>query len=531
MAKGTRGKGRLIILFLVALAVMLGGLSEVRAAVYEAVSGVFWSGTGAYAARTRITGGDVNGDGFGDVIQLYRRTTTSSSVYVFRSGGASMTRSSAKTFSMEFTKTQIAAGDYDGDGRDDLYLLHDRGGSTCSLYVMVSSGTALGSPRELYRSSTGGMAFSRARLASSDANKDGKDEGVIFYESGSGRAKMFVLGKANITGVVRQATDGAPMSGVAVTLYSGTTQVGQTTTGADGSFAMAAWGGSSQKAVFSKSGYVSADYWGITPRNIGTTALETVRMVPSDPSSAGSVAGMISNAFNGTAVSGVSVRLRLGVNNRAGALTAYSAVTVAGGTYSFASLPRGLYTAQLSRTGYTTTFFTIVCVGGQNNPDQNMSISPNQIGSDSADIRAVLTWDQTPADLDSHLTGPVSGGGRFHVYYLTGYRQYPSGSASPYAILDHDDTNSYGPETITISRTSGGVYRYSVHDYTNKDSGTSTALAGSGARVNVYKGSSLIGTYYVPNSAGTLWTVFEVTDSNFTSVNSMSYQGPSSTVQ
>lgn len=531
MARGLKGRSRHILLFAIACALMLGSLTEVRAAVYEVVSGTFWSGTGSYASKTKVVGGDVNGDGYGDVIQFCSRSKTSSRVYVLKSNGASMVKSTAWTGTMEFAKTQIAAGDHDGDGYTDLFLLRDRGRNTCSVYVMLSNGTTLILPKELHRTGTGSMAFSRARLAVSDANRDGKDEAVIFYESGGGRAKVLVLGRASIQGIVRSATGGDAMSGVDVSLYSGAAVIGQTNTVTDGSFTMAAWGGSTQKVVFSAPGYVPADYWGINPNTIGTTALETVRMVPSEPSSPGSVSGFLRNAFNGDLLSGASIRLRPGVNNRTGTLTSYSATTNSGGAYTFASIPRGLYTAQVSKSGYTTTYFTVICVGGQANPEQNMSLSPRMTGSDSSDIRAVLTWGSEPSDLDSHLTGPVSDSERFHVYFAGSNRKYPATSSSPYAILDTDDTTSFGPETITISRTSGGAYRYSVHDYSHKSSTYSTALATSGARVDVYRGSSLIGTYYVPSGPGTLWTVFEVRDSNFTPINSMGYEDMASEVQ
>jgi hypothetical protein len=83
---------------------------------------------------------------------------------------------------------------------------------------------------------------------------------------------------------------------------------------------------------------------------------------------------------------------------------------------------------------------------------------------------------------------------------------------------------------MTLSHTSGGTYRYSVHDYTNRQSTSSSALAGSGAQVRVYKGSSLLATYNVPNRGGNLWTVLEISGSTMTPINSMSYHADYSTI-
>ena len=88
--------------------------------------------------------------------------------------------------------------------------------------------------------------------------------------------------------------------------------------------------------------------------------------------------------------------------------------------------------------------------------------------------------------------------------------------------LDRDDTSSYGPETTTIVKTFPGVYRYSVHDFTNRVATSSTALANSGAYVAVYRGSSLWRTFNVPSGMGTLWTVFEYANGVITPINSMS---------
>jgi hypothetical protein len=118
----------------------------------------------------------------------------------------------------------------------------------------------------------------------------------------------------------------------------------------------------------------------------------------------------------------------------------------------------------------------------------------------------VLTWGASPNDLDSHLTGPNADGSRFHVYYAS----RGSLTLAPFAKLDVDDVSGFGPETMTITQMNAGTYRYSVHDFSNRSSATSTALRSSGAKVQVYTPAGLAQTFFVPNQAGTLWTVFEL---------------------
>lgn len=125
------------------------------------------------------------------------------------------------------------------------------------------------------------------------------------------------------------------------------------------------------------------------------------------------------------------------------------------------------------------------------------------------------------------MTGPDSEGGRFHLYYGNSDINL---NETLYASLDRDDTDSYGPEIVTIWHLSpDDVYRYSVHDYSNRGSSFSQALGQSNARVKVYNSENeLMNTFDVPYQAGTLWTVFEIDQLGvITPINSMSYESSS----
>lgn len=96
-----------------------------------------------------------------------------------------------------------------------------------------------------------------------------------------------------------------------------------------------------------------------------------------------------------------------------------------------------------------------------------------------------------------------------------------------------DDTSSYDPETVTISQRQSGTYKYYAHDFSNRSSSSSNAMAQSEAKVQVYSGSSLVATYTVPPQAGTLWYVFSMDGSTMAIItqNQMMYEssptGPS----
>ncbi|WP_435302579.1 tetratricopeptide repeat protein [Pectobacterium versatile] len=145
----------------------------------------------------------------------------------------------------------------------------------------------------------------------------------------------------------------------------------------------------------------------------------------------------------------------------------------------------------IKKTGYSDLVVKCPCDG------MTYAISPVMKSLDG--MRIVLTWGEKPDDLDSHLIYPGN-----HVYF-----SHKNGRD---ANLDVDDTDSFGPETITIDKKRlGESYIYAVHDYSNSEKANSLALSASRAKVFVYVGSSQVRSYSVPlNKTGNIWTVFRL---------------------
>ncbi len=128
-------------------------------------------------------------------------------------------------------------------------------------------------------------------------------------------------------------------------------------------------------------------------------------------------------------------------------------------------------------------------------------------------IRVVLNWGAKPLDLDSHLSFPNG-----HIYY----RQKKGRNA----WLDVDDTDSYGPETITIKKLNPGQnYVYAIHNFSDRKLSKSRHLGASKAKIFVYRGNSLKKVYYVtPKNFGTLWVLFGISSSGeFHDINEFTY--------
>ena len=147
----------------------------------------------------------------------------------------------------------------------------------------------------------------------------------------------------------------------------------------------------------------------------------------------------------------------------------------------------------IKKPGFSNLVVKCPCAG------MTYAISPVMRNLDG--LRIVLNWGASPSDLDSHLVYPGN-----HVYF--------SQKEGSDANLDVDDTDSYGPETITIERKhSGERYVYAVHNFSHRQDIQDSSLSNSNAKVFVYVGQTLIKTYYVPkNQLGNLWTVFAVNE-------------------
>lgn len=235
----------------------------------------------------------------------------------------------------------------------------------------------------------------------------------------------------------------------------------------------------------------------------------------------GTVSGKITNALTGSLVSSVNYSVRSGLNNTTGDVIASGK---ANSSYSISLVP-GYYTITFSKENYVDESVSVT-IGSGSTVTKNIAMAPtSDITLDDSSFRVVLTWGQYPYDLDSHMRFTSSDESYgFHTYY-SDKNYYRGGTLI--ANLDLDDVDSYGPETTTVYEVSEGKYSFYVHDYSNRNSYSSTALANSGAQVKLFSGSELVATFVIPeNRGGTCWHVFDLDTEtgNFDYVNEFSYQ-------
>jgi PKD repeat protein/uncharacterized protein YfaP (DUF2135 family) len=229
--------------------------------------------------------------------------------------------------------------------------------------------------------------------------------------------------------------------------------------------------------------------------------------------------GLVSDAITGLPIAGATV-----------SVAGISAITDSQGNYTITNIPAGTLVAGFaanqtsgsaplsvsfndqstensntvicSQTGYITYSNNQVVIPSGGSLTLDISLSPTL---SAGNMRFVLNWGALPEDLDSHMNTPEIEGQVYHIYYDA------EGSALtvPYSLLDYDDTDGYGPETMTIYQMHNGTYQYYIVNYSE-----SPAITTSQAVVQIYNQAGLLHTLQVPTSGtGLVWYVCDVVGS------------------
>lgn len=313
-----------------------------------------------------------------------------------------------------------------------------------------------------------------------------------------------VVENGTLAGTVRLASDRTtPVENASVVIENADGETWNTATDNEGRFNMILPAGQ-YSAEFSAEGFEVNRVDSALVRPNETLNLATVYMIESEVAENGIASGNITDALTGQGVAGATLKVRRGSNNVDGSDVEATTTTDENGDYSV-ELPIGNYCVSIEKEGYISGSINIIVQQGTT-PNQNGSITPIVSNNDEdALYRMVLSWGENPRDLDSHLVGNHSDGEEYHVYYS---HKKEMEDEEELCQLDVDDTTSYGPETVTLNAELNTPYYYYVHLFAGE--GT---IATSGAKVEVYKGTTLVRTFNAPSvGEGRYWNVFALSD-------------------
>ncbi len=210
---------------------------------------------------------------------------------------------------------------------------------------------------------------------------------------------------------------------------------------------------------------------------------------------AGTISGIVVDAVTGDGVNNAKITFK----PKNTSLETETVTTSGDGTFS-AELEADEYAVTVTASDYISEEFIFVMEEGKNYSGETFVISP-KLASGSA--RIVLEWNAEPQDLDSYLIGETDSGTDVFVNWT---QKQVKSDGNVIAELDLDDTNGYGPETITINDLNG-VYQYTVVDYR-----VTYTLQQYGATVKVYLPGKAPETITIDPGAGVenVWNVCEI---------------------
>ena len=305
-------------------------------------------------------------------------------------------------------------------------------------------------------------------------------------------------GYGDLAGLIKDAQTEEPIEGATIEIYQRDTLLDTLSSGVDGRYSKTDLAVGSYTLEVEKEGYLPATVV-VNILDGEVTEVTPLRKLPEDCEGNGTASGQIVNAVTGEGVP-AHIEFRAGVDVKEGDVVA-EADADADGFYTV-ELPSGNYTGEVSYNNFATGWFDIVVCGPGDWPNQNAAISP----LDDGNWRIVLTWGENPADLDLHCVTPAIEGQQHHIFYRAACRG--SRDEAPYADLDVDDRNSFGPETVTIADLRSGDYTFHVHNYGGENEDEPGTLAGSYARVQVYNPDGFRVRAFNVNAGGFWWHAF-----------------------
>ncbi len=140
-------------------------------------------------ANAKFTAGDWNGDGKDDLAVLYKWSDTESVIHTWTSTGTGFTFNYVLWHDNNFAwaNAKLLAGDWTGDGKDDLAVLYKWPDDRAVIHTWTSTGTGLTFNYVKWDSGTGGVKWDSAKPFAGDFNGDGKsDIGVICDDTKAG---------------------------------------------------------------------------------------------------------------------------------------------------------------------------------------------------------------------------------------------------------------------------------------------------------------------------------------------------------
>lgn len=248
--------------------------------------------------------------------------------------------------------------------------------------------------------------------------------------------------------------------------------------------------------------------WDATSRTLATVRL-------AEDADAAFVIGRVFDAVSGAPVPGVPLTLQAGWNARLEDAIVDATESGASGDFGFETAKAGAYTVSAAAfDGYGPARFPafLAADGGRAVGIVGAPVAAGQ-------LRASVSWVDAPANLDLHVSAPLKGGiagadgtGQYHLWADAPDHPERVDEEDREAWMERVDATGLGPETAWIASLAGaGVVRLSIFDDDNRSDDDTTALANSGAVLQVWAGDGMPRYWTAsPGEVATTWRPVEI---------------------
>ncbi len=174
------------------------GFGTTSSKIWQAASGWSWD-------RAKLSVGDFNGDGYDDVVSFYDYALGDSAILLTKGSATGLQWNSGTTAwrsntGFEWARSKVMAGDFNGDGADDLGVLYNYGGSSTGFFVWPG-GSGFGTTSSKIWQAASGWSWDRAKPTVGDYNGDGYDDVASLYNYAPGDSAI-LLTKGSASGLL-----------------------------------------------------------------------------------------------------------------------------------------------------------------------------------------------------------------------------------------------------------------------------------------------------------------------------------------